>query len=131
MKAVMRRWLGSKGLDPNSDLLQEIQRISTYASFVVLVLAPFMATFNIRAAVSSKAWAAIVIAHTLADLIIMGDSATRAISGYFDPNDKGERNVLVNKLQENIKNYFRSYFVFDLLSSIPVKCIWRIHSIVH
>jgi Sec-independent protein secretion pathway component TatC len=120
MKTTTQRLLNSKGLHPNSDHLHEVQRLSTYASLVVLILAPFVAAFDIRPDVTQGTWAFIVIAHTIADLIILGESVTRSTSGYFVSNEKGEQNVLVNNLQENFLHHLTSFLAIDVLSCIPV-----------
>ena len=117
----MDQILDRDGFDPSSDFVQETHRISAWSSILILFLAPVITAFDVRQQISNVGWAALVVVHTVADLIFIGNSIISALSGYYVANDKGEKIILVNKLRKNISYYLQFYFIIDFLTSIPVK----------
>ena len=117
----MDQILDRDGFDPSSDFVQETHRISAWSSILILFLAPVITAFDVRQEISNVGWAALVVVHTVADLIFIGNSIISALSGYYVANDKGEKIILVNKLRKNISYYLQFYFIIDFLTSIPVK----------
>jgi hypothetical protein len=118
--STMHQFLRREGVQPNSDHRRELHRLSVLASIAVVFFAPPLATFDMRNNAPKVGWAAMVIVHTIADLILICESISCAITGSYMPNDKGEKCKLVNTVGENVNRYLRSYFILDFVTSFPV-----------
>jgi hypothetical protein len=127
-KATMQNFLHKEGIHPSSDHRRELHRLSVLASVAVIFFAPLLATFDMRNDAPKLGWAAMVVLHTIADLILTCESISDAITGYFVPNDKGDKCKLVNTIGENVSRYAQSYMILDFVTSFPVLCrgtCWR------
>ena len=120
LNATMQQLLRREGIRPSSDHRRELHRLSILASVAVVFFAPLLATFDLRNNAPKIGWAAMVILHTIADLILICESISAAITGYFIPDDKGIKCRLVNTIGENVKQYVQSYFILDFVTSFPV-----------
>ncbi len=122
VNATMQQFLSREGIHPSSDHRRELHRISVFASVAVIFFAPLLATFDVRNKAPKIGWAAMVILHTIADLILICESVSFAITGSFTANAKGEKCKLVNTLRENLIRYVQFYIILDFVTSFPVLC---------